>query len=118
MPAGAPTVFLVVHLGFIARSLLETDIVVALKEAGVRIVILAPEPATAHLREAFGGEQVVVEALRKPQKRAGRRSQVGWWTLPLRNYAIANGHRTRALREKAERFPERYMEGQPVEQRV
>ena len=53
-----------------------------------------------------------------PQKRAGRRSQVWWWTLHLRNYAIANGHRTRALREKAERFPERYMEGQPVEQRV
>jgi hypothetical protein len=114
----APTVFLVVHQGFIARFLLRTEILSALKDAGCRVVVLAPEGAHASLQEEFADEQVVIEGLRQPPKRGGERSLLWWWTLHLRNYAIANGHRTRALREKAERFPERFMEGQPVEQRV
>lgn len=118
MPGPARTVFVVVHLGFIARFFLRTDVLTSLKRAGCRIVVLAPEGALESLRAEFADEQVEVEPLRAPPKRAGQRSQLWWWTLHLRNYAIGNGHRTRALREKAERFPARYMAGQPVEQRV
>jgi hypothetical protein len=108
----------VVHQGFIARYLLRTDILAGLKEAGCRVVVLAPDSAAASLEQEFADEQVLIEPLREPPKRAGERSQLWWWTLHLRSYAIANGHRTRALREKAERFPGRHMAGQPVEQRV
>ena len=118
MPGAARTVFLVVHQGFIARLLLHTDILPTLRAAGCRVVVLAPAAAAATLEAEHADEQVLVEPLRTPAKRAGRRSQLWWWTLHLRNYAIANGHRTHALREKAERFPQRFMAGQPVEQRI
>lgn len=116
MAGSAPTVFLVVHQGFAARYLLRTDILTTLKEAGCRVVVLAPEDSG--LADEFADEQVVIEPLRVPPKRAGQRSMLWWWTLHLRNFAIANGHRTRALREKAERFTARHMAGQPIEQRI
>ena len=118
MPGPARTVFLVVHQGFIARLLLRTDILPTLKAAGCRVVILAPAAAIGSLELEHADEQVIVEPLRTPPKRAGERSMLWWWTLHLRHYAIANGHRTRALREKAERFPGRSMAGQPVERRI
>lgn len=116
MPGGPKTIFLVVHLGFAARFLLRTDVLRTLIAGGARVVVLAPNADEEYLRDEVTRLGAVLEPLRKPPKR--QRSRVWWWVVHLRNYATANGHRTGALRGKAERFPDRYLTGQPVERRV
>jgi hypothetical protein len=117
VPSRPKTVFLVVHQGFAARLLLRTDVLQTLKAAGARIVILAPNADEQYLHDEFAGARVHLETLREPAKVA-KRSKLWWWVLHVRNYAIGDGHRTRALYQKYARFPERFLKGQPVEQRI
>lgn len=73
------TVFISCFTGLISRNILATDVLAELRRVpGIRIVIVAPESRTAVLRGEFGGPNVIIEGMPKPNLRGRDRA---WWTL-------------------------------------
>lgn len=102
----APTVFLVVHMGFAARYLLRTDIFSTLRAAGLRIVVLTPNPDEPYMVEEFADENVVLEGLRVDWGDATIALNSRLWSLffYLRKFTIGDGHRSEALQDKYREF--------------
>jgi hypothetical protein len=100
------TVFLVVHMGFAARYLLRTDILSTLKAAGVRIVILTPNPDEPYMAKEFSDSGVLLERLRVDWTDVSLVTASRAWSLCfyLRKYTLAGGHRSEALQEKYANF--------------
>lgn len=96
------TVFLVVHMGFAARYLLRTDILSTLKAAGVRIVILTPNPDEPYMAKEFSDSGVLLERLRVDWTDVSLVTASRAWSLCfyLRKYTLAGGHRSEALQDK------------------
>src|SRR5438045_2177392 len=61
------TALLVAHSGFAARYLLRTDIYRGLREAGMKVVILTPNPGEPYFTEEFADEQTVLAPLREKE---------------------------------------------------
>jgi CDP-Glycerol:Poly(glycerophosphate) glycerophosphotransferase len=99
-------VFLVVHMGFAARYLLRTDIFSTLKAAGLRIVILTPNPDEPYMVEEFADDNVLLERLGVDWTDFSLvlRSRVWSLLFYLRKFTLANGHRSEALRDKYKSF--------------
>jgi hypothetical protein len=113
MARAGKTVFMVVHQGFAARSLLRTDVFRTLKAAGVRIVVLTPNHDEQYMAAEFADENVVLEPLRTDQAIA-QRPRLFVLLSHLRNYTLANGHRASTLQEKYANSHARLGEGQPL----
>jgi hypothetical protein len=93
-----PTVALAVQQGFAARLLLRTGILPALRAAGARVVVLAPNHDEAYLRAELP-DDVALEPLRLD---AGLPRQAPLWHLlvVLRNHTLGGGHRLSTIRTK------------------
>jgi hypothetical protein len=100
--ADRPAVLVVAWQGFTARYLLRTDVARRLAEHA-RLVVLAPNPDEAYLREEIAALGGVVEPLAvSPDLFA--RGRARWLTHHLRTYTLAHGAESRALRERWTRF--------------
>jgi hypothetical protein len=101
-----PTILLVAHHGMAARYLLRTDVFTTLRNAGVRIVIVAPNSDEPYMVEEFGGDEgIALEPLRTAITPRGRLA----WALnflirSVRRYGVAHGHRSRAFKNRYEGF--------------
>jgi len=104
--SGAPTVFLVVHMGFAARYLLRTDIFSTLKAAGLRIVILTPNADEPYMVDEFADDDVFLERLGVDWTDFSLVLRSRIWSLLfyLRKYTLAGGHRSEALQDKYRSF--------------
>ena len=89
-------------MGFAARYLLRTDILSTLKEAGVRIVILTPNPDEPYMAKEFSDSGVLLERLRVDWTDVSLVTASRMWSLLfyLRKYTLAGGHRSEALQDK------------------
>ncbi|HEV8590553.1 MAG TPA: hypothetical protein VGQ55_00510, partial [Pyrinomonadaceae bacterium] len=56
-----PTILIPISDGMVARNILRTDTLRALKEAGLRIVVLPPKGKAEYYEKEFGDEQVIIE---------------------------------------------------------
>lgn len=89
-----------------ARYLLRTDVFTTLREAGVRIVIVAPNPDEPYMVEEFGSDEAIsLEPLRTAVPPSRRLA----WALrfvirSVRRYGVAHGHRSRAFKNKYDGF--------------
>lgn len=93
---GRRTAFLVVEQGFAARFLLRTDVLAALTEAGVRVVVLAPNPDERYLIDELAPQGVRVEPLRA-RREVVQRSRWWWLVHNLRTFTLGEPWRSRAF---------------------
>jgi hypothetical protein len=93
-------------MGFAARYLLRTDIFATLKAAGLRIVILTPNPDEPYMADEFADDQVILERLGVEWTDARLVLRSRLWSLLyyLRKYTIAQGHRSESLQDKYAQF--------------
>jgi hypothetical protein len=104
MSAAGGTALLVCDQGFAARLLLRTDVLPALRAAGLRVAALVPNPDEEYLREEMAGRGVALEELRVDATTP--RSSRAWWLLyNLRLATLAHGDESRALVEKRANLP-------------
>jgi len=90
---------MVVHQGFVARYLLRTDVLGALREAGTRIVVLTPNHQEQYLRAELHELGVALEPLRASIS-VVMRSRLWLLLYHLRTYTLGEVAATPALREK------------------
>ncbi|HKG16587.1 MAG TPA: hypothetical protein VKA96_02740 [Solirubrobacteraceae bacterium] len=93
---GRRTAFLVVEQGFAARFLLRTDVLRTFTEAGVRVVVLAPNPDEEYLVEELAAQGVELEPLRA-NRQVVQRSRWWWLVHNLRTFALGEPRRSRAF---------------------
>jgi hypothetical protein len=105
MPSPAPptlpdardrTVFIVVEQGFGARFFLRTDILRVLREAGARVVVLAPNHDEPYLVEEMRGQGVQLEPLRA-QRGVVQGSRAWWLVHNVRTFSLAEPRRSPAF---------------------
>jgi hypothetical protein len=96
-PGGGPrTAFLVVEQGFAARFLLRTEVLDTLRGAGVRVVVLAPNPDERYLVDELAAQGVEVEPLRATRE-VVQRSRWWWLVHNLRTFTLGEPWRSRAF---------------------
>jgi len=100
-----PVILLVAHHGMAARYLLRTEVFSTLRAGGARIVIVTPNFDEPYMQHEFGGEHVALEPLRTaPELRATLPWLVRFVITRVRRYGVANGHRSRAFKNKYDGF--------------
>jgi len=110
--ADARSVFLVVPQGPAARYLLRTAVLDTLIEAGLEVVVLAPNADEEYLRRELRGRGVRVEPLRAPD--AVERSRVWKALVYLRQNTLGGGEGTSTLRARYRNARRRLQTGQPL----
>ncbi|MGI8660837.1 MAG: hypothetical protein ACR2LH_07370 [Thermoleophilaceae bacterium] len=109
---GARRVFLVVPHGFAARYLLRTAILETLLEAGLHVVVLAPNANEEYLRRELSGRGVELEQLRAGDEVDGSRV---WKALVyLRRNTLGGGESTTTLRARYRNARRRLETAQPL----
>jgi hypothetical protein len=93
------TIFMVVHQGFVARFLLRTEVLTALRDAGTRIVVLTPNHKEPYLRDEFRESGVALEPLRASIS-VVMRSRLWLLLYYLRSYTLGAVAATPALQQK------------------
>lgn len=103
-----PTVLLAVTHGFAARYLLQTDVLPALRRAGARVVVLAPNAHDASMAEEY--PDVALEPLNSDLGRA-ERSSLHFLLAHARMFSLAG--RSGAFVNRWEGFEARYRSKNP-----
>lgn len=113
-PAAAQrTVFIAVEQGFGARFFLRTDILPALRDAGVRVVVLTPNADEGYLRDELEGQGAVVEPLRA-ERSVVQRSRPWWLVHNLRTFTLGHPERSPAFLDYYEGFREQVARDHPL----
>ncbi|MDA0164757.1 CDP-glycerol glycerophosphotransferase family protein [Solirubrobacter ginsenosidimutans] len=94
----APTILLSAPYGVAARFLLRTAVVPRLLDAGVKVVVLVPNPDEEYLRAEFDDPRITLELLRTGTQPPADRLWLA--TTTLRGTVLADGHRNRTIRAK------------------
>lgn len=109
--------FIAVEQGFAARFFLRTDILRVLREAGARVVVLAPNAEEAYLRDELAQAGVELEPLRA-QRSVVQRSRPWWLLHNLRTFALGHPQRSPAFLDYYRGFHDQVAADHPLVARL